>query len=550
MTFCDLVAAAEAVGVARVTFLGVGCVFRVTNLRAAHMVGRVSFRGNIRLSQLFCRVFICKQLAASGAGVIRPVTHVDAGRFHSRNQRRGVMNVAGRGRDDITAHCADLRIYFRCRSARRMGLYVVLLVAAGARMPVMGFILAPFVGPAVLVRRRSFCGNADIACYLLNHNRAGFLGVSVLTLTEGLAVHDDHYCIGQLKSFFCRQGIFQLITDPDHRLVSAEMLQISSNDRLCVVHAKYEGMQVHHWFRGAMEFQVDIMHTCDTFLLQISSQFSKRIPLISGSLNANKFSNGFTVQIIQMNGNLRIFYICIIVLLRIGQNYGTEAAFRNVEIHAAVAHIASRRQTTQIGNRTFHFTGRVFCRLVLDACRCNLSAYRLDFFCCRLQANQRRDSIVQRRNCCANFFMCRGFLLMHDLCRLQYGLQCIPGFRRIVCLCKPLHLLNCSKERLLGGSGKFAAQQLQFRKVNLLACILKLDLIIGIASLILFRNCEGSSVLITAIGRIDVPNKALVASGIQLGPIFTIHGSVELPCLGRVRRIPAGQRIHADLDWA
>ena len=38
-----------------------------------------------------------------------------------------------------------------------MGLYVVLLVAAGARMPVMGFILAPFSGPAVLVRRRSFC---------------------------------------------------------------------------------------------------------------------------------------------------------------------------------------------------------------------------------------------------------------------------------------------------------------------------------------------------------------------------------------------------------
>ena len=188
--------AALAAGVAGVAFLGVGCVFRVKNFRAAHMVGRVGFRGNIRLSQLFCRVFICKQLAASGAGVIRPVTLVDAGRFHSRNQRRGVMNVAGRGRDDITAHCAGLRIIFSCRRARRMGLYVVLLVAAGARMPVMGFILAPFVGPAVHVRRRSFCGNADIACYLLNHNRAGFLGVSVRTITEDRTTHGNLYRIG------------------------------------------------------------------------------------------------------------------------------------------------------------------------------------------------------------------------------------------------------------------------------------------------------------------------------------------------------------------
>ena len=249
-----------------------------------------------------------------------------------------------------------------------------------------------------------------------------------------------------------------------------------------------------------------------------------------------------------MNGNLRIFYICIIILLCIGQSYRTEAACQDVEIHTAVAHIGSRRQTAQIGNRTFHCTVCVFRRLVLNACRCDLRAYRLDFFLCRLQSNHGRDRIVQRRNCCANFFRRRSRIIIHIHRRFQYGLQCIPGLRRIVCLRKGFRLLNCSKERLLGGSGKFIAKQLQLRKVNLLTCIFKLDLVIGIASLLLFRNRKGSGVLITAIGRIDVPSKALVASGIQLGPIFTIHGSVELPCLGRMLRIPTGQRIHTDLD--
>ena len=115
MAFCDLGTAAKAVGVARVTFLGVGCVFRVADFRAAHVVGRVVVRfygamiGNDR-----CRFRVLEPVGAARAGVIRLLALADAGRSLSRNLRCGVVNVAGRGRDDIAAVRALHRLCF-CR---------------------------------------------------------------------------------------------------------------------------------------------------------------------------------------------------------------------------------------------------------------------------------------------------------------------------------------------------------------------------------------------------------------------------------------------------
>ena len=66
------------------------------------MVGRIFTDYNAGFVFDFDRSLgILKPIRAAGAGVISLVTFADASCFHRRNQRCGVMNVAGRRCNDI-----------------------------------------------------------------------------------------------------------------------------------------------------------------------------------------------------------------------------------------------------------------------------------------------------------------------------------------------------------------------------------------------------------------------------------------------------------------
>ena len=72
--------------------------------------------------------------------------------------------MAGSGIDHIAAVGAGLRGGFRCGSTRVVGTFAILGIAAGAGVPVVGFITAPFARPVMIESRSYYAPMIDDFC--------------------------------------------------------------------------------------------------------------------------------------------------------------------------------------------------------------------------------------------------------------------------------------------------------------------------------------------------------------------------------------------------